>query len=92
MKVFNKIHKKIDCILFYDELEMLLFRLNELEDQVDYFIIMECNVDFRGKNKKLYFQENIGLFKKWESKIIYLPTTNITKNYIDSICEITKFA
>ena len=46
MKVFNKIHKKIDCILFYDELEMLLFRLNELEDQVDYFIIMECDVDF----------------------------------------------
>jgi beta-1,4-mannosyl-glycoprotein beta-1,4-N-acetylglucosaminyltransferase len=91
MKVFNKIHKKIDCILFYDELEMLLFRLNELEDQVDYFIIMECDVDFRGKNKKLFFQENKDLFKKWESKIIYLPTTNITKNHIDSICEITKF-
>jgi hypothetical protein len=92
MKVFNKIHKKIDCILFYDELEMLLFRLNELEDQVDYFIIMECDVDFRGKNKKLFFQENKDHFKKWESKIIHLPTTNITKNYIDSICEITKFA
>ena len=91
MKVFDKIHKKIDCILFYDELEMLLFRLNELEDKVDYFIIMECDVDFRGKNKKLFFQENKDLFKKWKSKIIHLPTTNITKNHIDSICEITKF-
>ena len=92
MKVFDKIHKKIDCVLFYDELEMLLFRLNELEDQVDYFIIMECDVDFRGKNKKLFFQENKDLFKKWESKIIHLPTTNITKTHIDFICEITKFA
>lgn len=92
MKVLNKIHKKIDCILFYDELEMLLFRLNELEDHVDYFIIMECDVDFRGKKKKLIFNENKELFKKWENKIIHLPTTNITKNHVDSICETTKFA
>ena len=91
MKVIEKKHKKIDCILFYDELEMLQFRFNELEDHVDYFIILECDVDFRGKNKKLFFQENKELFKKWENKIIHIPTTNINKNLIDSICEITKF-
>jgi beta-1,4-mannosyl-glycoprotein beta-1,4-N-acetylglucosaminyltransferase len=92
MKSIKKKHRKIDCILFYDELEMLNFRFNELEDQVDYFIILECDVDFKGNNKKLFFQENKELFKKWENKIIYIPTTNISKNLIDSICEITKFA
>lgn len=91
MKVIKKKYKKIDCFLFFDELEMLLFRLNELEDQVDYFVIMECDVDFRGKPKKLFFQENREMFKKWENKIIHLPTTNVNKNHIDSICEITKF-
>ena len=92
MKVINKKHKKIDCILFYDELEMLKFRLNELEDQIDYFIILECDIDFRGNNKKLFFQENKELFEKWENKIIHIPTTNITKHLVDSICGITKFA
>jgi beta-1,4-mannosyl-glycoprotein beta-1,4-N-acetylglucosaminyltransferase len=92
MKVINKNYKKIDCILFYDELEMLNFRLNELNDQVDYFIILECDLDFQGNNKKLFFQENKELFKKWENKIIHIPTTNISKNLVDSICEITKFA
>jgi beta-1,4-mannosyl-glycoprotein beta-1,4-N-acetylglucosaminyltransferase len=89
MKVINKNYKKIDCILFYDELEMLNFRLNELGDQVDYFIILECDVDFHGNKKKLFFQENKELFSKWENKIIHIPTTNINKNYVDSICEIT---
>jgi beta-1,4-mannosyl-glycoprotein beta-1,4-N-acetylglucosaminyltransferase len=90
MKVINKNHKKIDCILFYDELEMLNFRLNQLNDHVDYFIILECDIDFQGNKKKLFFQENKELFSKWESKIIHIPTTNISKNYIDSISEITK--
>ena len=44
MKSIKKKHRKIDCILFYDELEMLNFRFNELEDQIDYFIILECDV------------------------------------------------
>ena len=92
MKSIKKKHRKIDCILFYDELEMLNFRFNELEDQIDYFIILECDVDFKGNNKKLFFQENKELFKKWENKIIHIPTTNISKNLVDSICEITKFA
>ena len=92
MKVINKNHKKIDCILFYDELEMLKFRLSELEDKVDFFIILESDVDFKGNSKKLLFQENRKLFEKWEEKIIHIPTTNISKNLVDLICEDTKFS
>lgn len=91
MKLINKNHKKIDCVLFYDELDMLNFRLHELDDQVDYFIILESDIDFQGNSKKLFFQENRESFKKWENKIIHLPTININKDYLDSICEITKF-
>jgi beta-1,4-mannosyl-glycoprotein beta-1,4-N-acetylglucosaminyltransferase len=90
MKVITKNYKKIDCILFYDELDMLEFRLTELDDYVDYFIILECDLDFQGNHKKLFFKENKELFSKWENKIIYIPTTNINKDYVDSICEITK--
>ncbi len=34
--------KVIDCFIFYNELDMLKFRLNELNDIVDYFVIVEC--------------------------------------------------
>jgi beta-1,4-mannosyl-glycoprotein beta-1,4-N-acetylglucosaminyltransferase len=92
MKVIDKKHKKIDCVLFYDEIDMLLFRLNELDEFVDYFVIMECELDFKGNRKKLFFEENKELFKKWGDKIIHIVSKNINKDFVDAICEKTKFA
>jgi beta-1,4-mannosyl-glycoprotein beta-1,4-N-acetylglucosaminyltransferase len=77
-----KKHKIIDTIFLYDEIEMLLFRLTELNEYVDHFIIMESNIDFLGNSKPFFFLENKNLFEKWKSKITYLPTSNIT---LDSI-------
>jgi beta-1,4-mannosyl-glycoprotein beta-1,4-N-acetylglucosaminyltransferase len=70
---------------------MLVFRLTELDEFVDYFIIMECDVDFKGNPKKFYFEENKELFKQWENKIIHIVSKNINKDEIDVICEKTKF-
>jgi hypothetical protein len=53
MKVLNKKVKKIDCILFYDEVDMLLFRLTELDEFVDYFVILESDIDFKLNQKKI---------------------------------------
>jgi beta-1,4-mannosyl-glycoprotein beta-1,4-N-acetylglucosaminyltransferase len=75
-------NKIIDCILFYDEIEMLIFRLTELDEFVDYFIIMECDLDFKGNSKKLYFEENKELFNQWENKIIHIVSQNISKDDI----------
>ena len=91
MKVITKNYKKIDCVLFYDEIEMLKFRLTELDEHVDYFIIMECDVDFKGNSKKLVFEDNKEQFKAWENKIIHIPTRNISKNLVESICDSTNF-
>jgi beta-1,4-mannosyl-glycoprotein beta-1,4-N-acetylglucosaminyltransferase len=77
-----KKHKIIDAIFLYDEIEMLLFRLTELNEYVDHFIIMESNIDFLGNSKPFFFLKNKNLFEKWKSKITYLPTSNIT---LDSI-------
>ena len=44
-------NKIIDCFLFYDEVEMLNFRLSELDKYVDYFIIIETDKDLLGNNK-----------------------------------------
>ena len=64
-------HKIIDTIFFYDEIEMLYFRLSELDEYVDEFIIMECEMDFKGNPKPLNYLKNINLCDFWlSSKII----------------------
>ena len=55
--MINK-HKIIDSFLFYNELDMLEFRLTELNEHVDYFIILESNFDFKGNKKESVFNLN----------------------------------
>ena len=56
--------KIIDGFIFYNELELLNYRLNVLNDVVDYFIIVESTHTFVGKEKTLYYQENKELFNE----------------------------
>jgi len=58
-----------DIFLFHSELDILEIRLNILADQVDKFVIVECDEDFKGKKKPLVFLENVQRFKKWAHKI-----------------------
>jgi beta-1,4-mannosyl-glycoprotein beta-1,4-N-acetylglucosaminyltransferase len=62
----------IDCFIFYNEIEILLYRLNILNDIVDYFVIVESSYTFSGKIKPLYFNGNKELFEKFKDKIIHI--------------------
>ena len=62
----------IDCFIFYNELDLLNYRLNILYDQVDYFVIVESTKTHQGYDKKLYYNENKELFKNFEDKIIHV--------------------
>ena len=84
-------HKIIDAIFLYDEIEMLHFRLTELDEYVDEFVIMECEMDFKGNPKPLNYLENIDLFKKWENKITYIPTPKLTFEEVFHLYESVKF-
>ena len=72
--------KIIDCFIFYNELELLEARLQELYDTVDYFILVEGVLTFTGKQKPLYYEQNKHLFSKYNDKIIHL----IADNYPDT--------
>lgn len=52
---------------------MLESRMKYLDSVVDYFVIVESNVTFSGKQKPLYFAENQLRFKKYNHKIVYFP-------------------
>ncbi len=67
--------KIYDCFLFYNEFELLEVRLNELNDHVDKFVLVEACETFRGKPKKFYFEENKHLFEKFKDKIIHVKLT-----------------
>lgn len=71
--LYEKSRPKIyDCILFFNDAELLEIRLSELYDHVDKFVVVETIENFQGKLKPLYFEENRHLFKKFEDKIIHI--------------------
>ena len=61
----------IDAFPFFDEIDLLDLRLNYLNSSVDKFILVEGTKSHQGKNKKLFFDENKSLFKKYKNKIIH---------------------
>ena len=64
--------KIIDCFTFYNELELLTYRLNLLNDIVDYFIIVESTYTHVGKEKRCFFNDNKHLFEEFNEKIIHI--------------------
>ena len=65
-----------DCFLFFHELEVLDIRLHELDSVVDKFVLVESTVTHTNQQKKLFYNENKHLFKKFEK--IPLKTLPLT--------------
>ena len=61
-----------DCMIFFDELDLLEIRLNELAPVVDTFVVTESPLTFRGKPKPLYFHENRDRFAAFSDRIRHL--------------------
>ena len=64
--------KIVDCFLFYNELDLLKFKLKELNDVVDYFVLIESKYTFVGNEKELYYEKNKELFSEYKDKIIHI--------------------
>lgn len=58
-----------DTIPFFNELDLLEIRLEELWSVVDRFYIQEATKTFSNREKPLYLAENWDRFKKYRSKI-----------------------
>lgn len=75
--------KIIDCFPFFQEHDILLMRLHELNDYVDAFVISELNVTHTGIPKKFNFNDNKTNYSKFLDKINYYRgyDKNITNEY-----------
>lgn len=65
-------NKVYDCFLFFNEIDVLKIRLNELNDLVDYFVIVESKTTFSGNEKPSYYLENKNQFSDFHKKIIHV--------------------
>ncbi len=61
--------KVYDCFPFFNELDVLEIRLQELWDVVDVFVLAESNMSHSGKPKEYIFKNNEDRFAKYMSKI-----------------------
>jgi beta-1,4-mannosyl-glycoprotein beta-1,4-N-acetylglucosaminyltransferase len=81
--------KIIDCFIFYNEMDMLTYRLNLLDPVVDNFILVESTHTHAGNKKNLYYNDNKESFAQFNDKIIHIiiddfpfkfPNINYLKN------------
>ncbi|KAL9130487.1 MAG: hypothetical protein Q9217_001359 [Psora testacea] len=63
--------KIYDLFLINTELDSLEIRLHELNQEVDYFIVLESATSFQQSPKPLYLQQNLSRFQAFEHKIIH---------------------
>ena len=62
--------KIFDCITYYDEELLFDLRCHQLNNYVDFFVVVEAKFTHSGKKKKLNF--NINNFNKFKNKIDYI--------------------
>jgi beta-1,4-mannosyl-glycoprotein beta-1,4-N-acetylglucosaminyltransferase len=67
----------IDSFIFYNELDLLNYRLNILNDTVDKFIIVESRYTFSGIEKPLFYDLNKEMFEPFKDKIIHIILNDV---------------
>jgi beta-1,4-mannosyl-glycoprotein beta-1,4-N-acetylglucosaminyltransferase len=73
----------IDAFIFYDELELLKFRLKELGNVVDYFVLVESDLTHSGNKKRLFYQENKHAFADFSERIVHVVHRGSEGEHID---------
>lgn len=61
-----------DCFPFFNELDLLEIRLNELDSVVDKFVLVESTKTFQKQEKPIFYAENKDRFKQFSDKIIHI--------------------
>ncbi|MEZ2232317.1 tetratricopeptide repeat protein [Microcoleus sp.] len=60
-----------DCFTFFNEIDILKIRIEELKDVVDKFILVEATKTYSGQPKPLYYKEFIHEFAEYQDRIIH---------------------
>ncbi len=83
--------KIIDTFLFFNEIELIKFRIEILYSYVDHFIVVEFDHTFSGKYKGYNFSTNDPFYEKFRDKIIYIRANNNDINKLKEDGRVTDF-
>ena len=72
-----------DCFTFFNELDVLEWRLHELEDVVDWFVLVEATRSFHGDLKPLYYQLNAARYSRWADRIRHVVVEDMPSQPTD---------
>lgn len=64
-----------DCFPFFNELDLLEIRLNELAGVVDRFVLVEAELTHNGDAKPLCYEENRERFSAFADRIVHVVVT-----------------
>lgn len=65
-------NKVYDCFPFFNEMDVLEIRLHELNNVVDYFVIVEATRTHQKKQKELHLDLDDDRIKEFKEKIIHI--------------------
>jgi beta-1,4-mannosyl-glycoprotein beta-1,4-N-acetylglucosaminyltransferase len=68
-----------DCFVFSRELDLLEIRLHELTPVVDFFVLAEAEVTFRGKPKPLVFHDNRHRFAPFAERVRHIVVRDMPR-------------
>lgn len=69
-----------DCFTFFNELDLLEIRLNELDAVVDKFVLVEATLTHQGKPKPLHYELNKERFARFHHKLVHVVVDNYPPN------------
>jgi beta-1,4-mannosyl-glycoprotein beta-1,4-N-acetylglucosaminyltransferase len=70
----------VDCFTFFNELDLLELRLEELNESVDYFVLVEASKTQSLLEKPFHFEENKSRYSKFLDKIIHIKVEDCPDN------------
>ena len=70
----------IDCFPFFNELDILEIRLNELYDHVDHFVLVEASKTQSLIDKPYFFEKNKSRYDTFLDKIIHVKVDDCPNN------------
>ncbi len=73
--------KVIDCFPFYNELDLLKYRMETLNEVVDYFVVVEATHTHSGREKEMFFKDNMDQFDAFKDKIIHVIVDDFQHTY-----------
>lgn len=74
----------IDGFTFFNELDTLEIRFGELYEVVDQFVLVEATKTFTGKDKPLFFADNMARYEPFLDKVCHVIVEDMPENAPDA--------